>query len=224
MITLILVGGNSQRFLDAGYTRPKCLLPMPDYATILEWVARALPYQQVVIAGREQHREVLEPGIYNAYRGLTNEENIRIVWGNGPARGPVYGMLDAREHLQNESPLLIAYCDVIPLFRIGDALLHWRGSESGAVIFRSQDPRFGYWDGERVNEKQISSEYAVSGLFYFANAREAVWRAKAAVRPGAGIVHMLDRETQMYEVEAREILDLGTPEAYEAFMQEGVRA
>lgn len=226
MITLILVGGNSQRFLDAGYTRPKCLLPMPDYATMLEWVIRALPCQHVVIAGREQHHAEIEPGIYTAYRNIVRAEKIKTVWGVDEAQGPLYGVLDARLYLDSIASLLISYCDVIPLFPVDDAIHFWRasGAESGAVVFQSQDPRFGYWDGKGIFEKQAVSEYAVSGLFYFASAREAVRRAKAIAHPGAGIIHMLDSDTQMYEVEAREILDLGTPQAYEAFMAEGVRA
>lgn len=226
MITLLLVGGNSQRFRDAGYTRPKCLLPMPDYATMLEWVARALPCQHVVVAGREQHRADMEPGVYDVYRNLTPANRIEMVWSVEEARGPLYGVLDARAHLDSTSPLLISYCDVIPLFPVNDALHFWQecGANTGAIIFRSQDPRFGYWDGRTIAEKRVASEYAVSGLFYFASAREAVKRAEHNAHSGAGIVHMLDRDTQMYEVSTREILDLGTPEAYRAFMAEGVRA
>ena len=224
MITLILVGGNSQRFLNAGYTKPKCLLPMPNYATMLEWVVQALPCQRVVIAGREAHRSVLEVGVYDAYRWLVGAEKISMVWGEGKARGPLYGVLDARECLQSVTPLLVAYCDVIPLFSVGDALHVWQGAESGAVTFPSHDPRFGYWDGERVREKEAVSDRAVSGLFYFASTLETVKRAEAIAYDGAGIVHLLNAQTRMYEVSAREILDLGTPEAYEAFMGEGVRA
>lgn len=226
MITLLLVGGNSQRFLDAGYTHPKCLLPMPDYATMLEWVARSLPCRHVVVAGRERHRDEMEPGVYAAYRSMIPTDRIKTVWGADEAQGPLYGVLDARPHLDSIASLLIAYCDVIPLFSVGDAIHFWRkcGAESGAVVFRSSDPRFGYWDGRAITEKRVTSEYAVSGLFYFANAREAVRRAKAAAHPGAGIIHMLDSDTQMYEVSAHELLDLGTPEAYRAFMGEGIRA
>lgn len=226
MITLLLVGGNSQRFRDAGYTRSKCLLPMPDYATMLEWVARALPCQHVVVAGREQHRAEIEPGVYDAYRNLTPANRIEMVWSADEAQGPLYGVLDARQHLDSISPLLIAYCDVIPLFQVNDAIHFWRerGAATGAIVFRSQDPRFGYWDGRTIAEKRVTSNYAVSGLFYFANAHDALKRAEMAAHPGAGIVHMLDSDTQMYEVSTREILDLGTPEAYRAFVAEGNRA
>jgi len=83
MITLILVGGESQRFKDAGYAKPKCLLPMPDYGTMLDWVVRALPCQHVVIAGRAKHRAELESGVYAAYRYLVGAEHIRMVWSEG---------------------------------------------------------------------------------------------------------------------------------------------
>lgn len=227
MITLILVGGESQRFKDAGYTQPKCLLPMPDYSTMLEWVVRALPCQRVVIAGLAKHRSELESGVYAAYRHLTGAEHIRMVWSEAEkAQGPLYGVLDAREELDYDASLLVAYCDVIPLFSVSAALDYWKreNAESGAIIFQSTDPRFGYWDGASVTEKKAVSEYAVSGLFYFRAAQEAVKRAEQVAHLGAGIVHMLDEDTVMYEVSAREILDLGTPQAYRAFMGEGVRA
>jgi len=178
----------------------------------------------VWIAGA--HRDELESGVYAAYRYLVGAEHIRMVWSEAETSGPLDTLLNARGELDSIASLLVAYCDVIPLFSAGDALHFWKRNqaESGAVIFPSRDPRFGYWDGERVSEKNVTSEYAVSGLFYFHSARDAVRRAKQAQQPGAGIVHMLDARTQMYEVRTREILDLGTPQAYQAFMGEGVRA
>jgi molybdopterin-guanine dinucleotide biosynthesis protein A len=226
MITLILVGGNSQRFLDAGYTKPKCLLPMPDYGTMLEWVVRALPCQRVVIAGREKHRKVLEPGVHAAYRRMIRADKISAVWAQGDAQGPLYGVLDVQKHLSSSEPLLISYCDVVPLFNVNEALRFWRDDkcESGAVIFESRDPRFGYWDGKKIYEKEVVSHWAVSGLFYFSSAADAFKRAWNNIHPGAGIVHMLDERTRMYPVQLRQVLDLGTPESYQAFMAEGIRA
>lgn len=226
MITLVLLGGNSQRFLAVGHTLPKCLLPMPDYSTMLEWVLRPLPLARVVFAGRAAHKQVLEDGIYSAYPAMTHTRRIQMVWREGEAHGPLYGVLDACEHLESEESLLITYCDVIMRFPAEQAVNYWRTlkAESGAITFASSDPRYGYWDGKQVVEKKVVSHWAVSGLFYFAHASEAVERAEAVAHEGAGIVHMLNEKSAMYPVLTNQILDLGTPEAYNAFMAEGIRA
>lgn len=237
MIILVLVGGNSQRFLDAGYTTPKCLLPMPDYGTMLDWVMQALPLEnnRVVFAARTELFSALEDGIYKSYRILQKARSIEMVWGMDKARGPLYGVLDAREELAHDEPVLVTYCDTIMMFPVSHALSYWHTlhAESGAITFSSQDARYGYWDGKRVVEKQVVGKWAVSGLFYFRNAREMVKRADSLVNmrvaaitePVAyGMVHLLNEQSKMYPVLPSQILDLGTPEAYRQFMAEGIRA
>ncbi len=153
MITLVLIGGNSTRFKDAGYNTPKALLPLPSGAgafTMLEAVLDTLhPGGPVVISGRAEMRGRLDgwPAGYWDWPTHWRGRELSYVWSDGPALGPLAGVIDAGALLcrPNES-LLVSYCDV--LFPMGVAhILHaWRGCHSGAVLFQSRDPRFGYWN------------------------------------------------------------------------------
>lgn len=222
MITLILIGGNSRRFHEAGIDTPKALLPMPAGAgaanmltAILDTLNQPAP---IILAGREEMRGAWDwPDVWRRQR-------LTYVWGGGAAGGPLAGLIDAAPYLlRSKESLLVSYCDVLFPMGATHILRHWRGCHSGAVLFRSEDPRFGYWDKGRVWEKRVRGHWAVSGLFYFRSAADTVLRAVKARAPGAGLPSLLDWRTKMYRVQGLELLDLGTPQDYTRFMSEAVR-
>lgn len=213
MITLLLVGGESRRFYDAGYTVPKAILPMPDGRVLLEHVIEGLGDSDLIICGRVADRRNITPYLNG---------RCRSVWSPAAPQGPLYGLLDAAELPMWDTETLVCYCDTLIQDNLPDMLADWRagsGAESGAVVFRSTDPRFGYWRGGRVVEKQAVSPWALAGLFYFRRASTALARARKIARPGMGIPHLLNRQTRVHRAKPGEIVDLGVPAAYEDYVR-----
>lgn len=214
MTTLVLIGGKSARFLEAGYKVPKPLLPGRTAPTILQEVVTGLNPECLVMSGWDRDQAELEATI-----DFLSPSFFRAkVWSRWPPMGPVFGLLEASGALQviGDGPLVISYCDVILPNGIEKLLDLWRGYETGGVIFKSSDPRYGYWLSGRVYEKQVVSPWAVSGVFYFKSSFEALRRAELRrTHFGDGIPHLLDSNTMMVEAE---VIDVGTPADYEAYL------
>lgn len=222
MITCILVGGNSQRFKDAGYETHKAVLPTQGERTILHEVVSNLPDHIVLISGRFPNAVEINKVI----------KDIRFVpfwfsWSHSVARGPIYGILDASEYLDVDEPVIVSYCDCWIKGGIDELVKIWSKYESGAIGFKSNDRRFGYWHN-RINEvidweeKWIMNNpdaLALSGIFYFNSGRRLVETAFEIARPNKGIVHLLDDLTKIIEVDSSKIVDVGTPEDYEAYLK-----
>lgn len=214
MITLILIGGASQRFYNAGFSVPKPLLPLPPFHfTMLDAILSSIaPPDDILISGRKAMRETWEwPTKYKS-------REIKYTWAEGAPRGPLSGVTDCAELESATDSILVSYCDVWFPAGIQRIVRHWWGCYSGAVLFRSDDPRYGYWSGGQMYEKEIKGHLAVSGLFYWRSARELYLRAQRVKEQGAGLPSLLDWRTKFYRASPLEVLDLGTPQDYLRFV------
>lgn len=228
MITCILVGGNSKRFTDAGYLLHKAILPTRGKRIVFDDLLDNLPVGngKLVIAARAVHKQAISIALINSV--ICNEradiEQTTIVWSNSVARGPIYGILDASEYLDVDEPVVVSYCDCWVRGGIDSLVKEWSKYESGAVVFASYNPRFGYWSG-RTNKvmsyAEAVSSLAVSGLFYFHNGRKLVERAFEIARPGVGVVNLIDIGTKLIAVDSDHLIDIGAPDAYEAYLKHG---
>lgn len=203
MIALILAGGNGDRFRASGYPMIKPMLPMSDGRPLIAWVDDQLPAQCERIAV-VQARDAgdLGPWLVGA----------RLVELHAPTSGPLESAHAARGYLASE--LLIVYCDVLLDCAAFVDAARGSGAPHACVTFASDDPRFGYWMGDRVVEGATESGVAVSGVFWFRDAAAFVERV-AAAPAGAGVVALLDAATYCH---AADPIDLGTPREYEEFM------
>lgn len=204
MLSIMLAAGHGQRFRDAGYTTPKPLLPMHDGRPLLAWVReRLLPGRQCIVA-RAADRAALLPYI----------SGMAAVWLDDSSDGPLASARAAESHIAPDGELLVTYCDTWLPGGVGpfaDAARRARAA-TAMIVFPSSDPRYGYWDGRRVVEKQVISPWAVSGLFYFRHGRTCVERMRAHAAPGAGLPALMDAATFCYEAS---VVDVGTPAEYE---------
>lgn len=211
MNVLILAAGNGQRFALAGYPQSKPLLPMPDGRPLLSWLRERLPDGQCIAVIRSQDDSDLAPWL----------DGARVVRLDHPTPGPLASACAGAPRLKSSDELLITYCDTF-LLGGADAFIdaaRRAQAETGMVLFESSDPRYGYWDGACVIEKQVISSWAVSGLFYFRRAITFLARAHQASRlQGAGIPSLLDRRSFPYYAPADQVIDIGTPADYEAFL------
>lgn len=216
MITCILVGGNSQRFKDAGYETHKAILPTSKNRVVFQEVFDNLPHKKTVISGRYENE--IAHQIYD----LTEDYLTHEVWSHSLARGPIYGILDASEYLYVDEPIIVSYCDCWIQGGIGDILEQWQQSksDSGAILFESDNPRFGYWNGFEAVPWELNRKLlAISGVFYFDNGKKLVDHAFNIAKPGYGLVQLLDVYSKMVKVEVKRVIDVGTPEDYQAYLK-----
>lgn len=207
MLSVVLAAGNGQRFQGAGYSAIKPLLPMPDGRPLLAWVRERLPAGRQIIIARRGDMAALAP----------HTRGMAAVWLAGTTDGPLSSARAVVPHLDMDDELLISYCDTL-LPSGADAFVasaRTVRAVTAMVVFPSDDPRYGYWDGQRVIEKQAASPWAVSGLFYFDQARIFSERAARDYPPGAGLPSLMDIATHYYEAD---VIDVGTPADYEAFL------
>lgn len=203
-MSLILAAGSGSRF--ATYARPKPLLPMPDGRPLIAWVCDRLPDGERVAVVRSQDVSALKSWIGDAWLVALDQATA----------GPLASAYAAREWLHDE--LLIVYCDVLIDCATFVAVARASKAPHACVTFTSHDPRYGYWNGRGVVEKIVVSDQAVSGAFYFRDA--AAFVRRAGIAPGGvGIPALLTHQTYCHHAE---VVDVGTPADYEAFMAEVV--
>jgi len=201
MMSLILAAGNGTRF--AGYPYPKPLLPMPDGRPLIAWVHERLPFGPSVVVVREQDADAVRPWVPTA----------ALVVLHRATDGPLASAFAAREWLHGD--LLVVYCDVLLDCAAFVRIARASTAPHACVTFTSHDPRYGYWDGGRVVEKEAISDRAVSGAFYFRDAYAFTRRAANAPHT-AGIPSLLDAETFCYYTD--DVIDVGAPADYDVFM------
>lgn len=205
MLTIVLAAGNGQRFADAGYPMPKPLLSMPDHRPLIAWVRERLPHSQQAIVMRRADQQVMAPHI----------TGMAQVWLDHVTDGPLASARAASHLIDAGDELLITYCDTLlpnGAQAFIDAARAVR-ADTAMVVFESTDPRYGYWDGRCVVEKQAISPWAVSGLFYFHRGRLFLDCAAHVTTLGAGLPSLMNAATYCYE---SDVIDVGTPTDYEA--------
>lgn len=199
---IILAAGAGERFRD--YARPKPLLPMPDGRPLIAWVRERVSVGQALVIVRSEHAHLIRPWLY---------PGDRLIEQATPPLGQIDSAMLALSQVQG--PTLIVYCDVLfDATEFAERALT-SGAPSAVVTFPSSDPRYGYWNGQGVVEKEVVSNEAIFGVFYFRDVAAALKHA-AALPPTGTIPDLLDALTWRMPVPTRPP-DVGVPADYEAF-------
>lgn len=173
---VIPMAGRGSRFTDAGYKLPKMLIETHG-KTLLEWSVDSLPLElctNLIFIGLNEHNleYSLEKRIRDIYGALGF--SLSFLWLDGVTRGQAETVMLAHELVNYDTDLLIFNIDTYfssPTLK--DKLLQ---SNIDGVIgaFISVEDRFSY---ASVNddtgfvmdtvEKQVISQYALTGLYHF---------------------------------------------------------
>lgn len=189
MLILIPMAGLGDRYMRAGYTEPKPLIPV-DGVPMLERVLQAFQPRQkddrYVFVVNRTHAE--GTNLVEATKKLVPPgTSAEIVICEPHKDGPIQTLLAAKDHIRADEDVLLNYCDFgvdwsYPAFRKWLAKGKWDGAMSAYRGFHphSLGPTlYAYMrvaeDQETVLEirekhhftKDKFSEYASSGLYYF---------------------------------------------------------
>lgn len=178
---VIPMAGEGSRFSRAGYAKPK---PFIDVAgrTMIETVMAnlALEGARYILLARKEHIAA-EPAAIRRLRGLGNVEIVAI---DGPTEGTACTVLQARELIDDETPLMIANCDQVVDFSCTEFVAEcWARSLDGSILCfedPTRDPKWSFAKTDNDNlvvqvaEKRAISELATVGIYLFRRGRDFV--------------------------------------------------
>ncbi len=167
---LIPIGGASSRFMKAGYTVPKPLIDVNGIPMLQRVIENLNMDANYIFVPNKEHYEkynlkaflnLLAPGC----QIIVEEER----------RGAAWGTLLAKELINNDKHLIIANSDQFVEWDscefMYDMLAH--NCDAGILTFNDNSPKWSYAevndDGyvTRVAEKQVISEHATVGIYYW---------------------------------------------------------
>ena len=181
---LLPIAGKAQRFLDAGYTMPKPLI-LANHKHVIDWSLESVDYSEcnLIFIVRLDH-------IYNfSIDKILKQkfgDDIQIVVLDKITRGALETCVLAEQYIDNDIPLLIYTPDVYfePQFKpstIPD------NSEGFLLTFLANSADHSYSQCDingkvsRVVEKEVISEHANVGLYYFNSGKEFLKYGKEVI-------------------------------------------
>lgn len=235
---LIPMAGKGQRFIDAGFPRPKPFISVLG-RPMIEWVVENLrpvgvPHVFTFLVNEdhlrhEPHRKLLEriaPG-------------SRIVPVPSTTEGAACTALLASDALALERPLIIANSDQFVEFDCADFIARSQAADCDGNIltFPAEDPKWSYALVDEtggvleVAEKKPISPHATVGIYYFRTAAAFVESAQRMIRldrrtgeefyvcPVYNELIALGGKVRTYGIPAAAMHGLGTPEDLDAFLK-----
>ena len=186
MKVLIPMAGAGSRFAKAGYTFPKPLIEV-----------KGKPMIQVVTENINidvQHVYIVQKEHYEKYhlKTLLNliSPGCEIVQVDGLTEGAACTTLLAKEHIDNDYPLLIANSDQFIEWNSNE-FMYSMGADSidgGILTFRSTHPKWSFAELDvngyvkRVAEKEPISDIATVGLYYWTKGSDYVKYAEQMIK------------------------------------------
>jgi dTDP-glucose pyrophosphorylase len=165
-----------------------------------------------------------------------------IIIAERPTAGAACSALMAIEHINNETPLVIANGDQYLELDFGDFLGDARRREldGSMVTFSSIHPKWSFakLDDEgyvmETAEKRPISDQATAGIYYFARGKYFVTAAQEMIRKDARVMEQFficpcynelilqGKKIGIYPIAPEQMLPLSTPEEVKAFEQREV--
>lgn len=181
---LLPIAGEAQRFLDAGYTMPKPLI-LANHKHVIDWSLESVDYSEcnLIFIVRLDH-------IYNfSIDKILKQkfgDDIQIVVLDKITRGALETCVLAEQYIDNDIPLLIYTPDVYfePQFKPSTIP---NDSEGFLLTFLANSADHSYSQCDingkvsRVVEKEVISEHANVGLYYFNSGKEFLKYGKEVI-------------------------------------------
>jgi UDP-N-acetylglucosamine diphosphorylase / glucose-1-phosphate thymidylyltransferase / UDP-N-acetylgalactosamine diphosphorylase / glucosamine-1-phosphate N-acetyltransferase / galactosamine-1-phosphate N-acetyltransferase len=181
MNIVIPMAGLGSRFSNAGYEKPKPFIDVLGKPMIVR-VIENLSYlnAKFILIARKEHM-IVEAELIKEI-----EENYNAVFVSidKVTEGAVCTVLHARRYINNETPLLLANSDQIVDFELSKYVEDCRSREADGSILtfidKEKSPKWSFakvdQDGwvSQVKEKEVISDYATVGLYYFSKGKDFV--------------------------------------------------
>lgn len=185
---LVPMAGDGSRFKETGnYSLPKPYLLLQKEFPMFLAATKNLPKDaRYIFVVRDDQYSAAD---YEKYF-KDNFNNYEIVVQIGKLDGSVLTTLVAKDLINNDSPLLIADSDQYSLVDFNEffALVDRSRADGGILTFTSDSPEFSYIKAdkhgyiEQIKEKQVISNDASSGLYYWSKGRDYIKYAEDVLK------------------------------------------
>jgi dTDP-glucose pyrophosphorylase len=221
---VVPLAGEGKRFKEAGYDVYKAFLPVGRQRMIDAVISNVRPSQDHLFTFVSRYDLLLDSLPSGSFVLRLDE----------PTDGAVSTVLKVREHIDSDTPLLIVNSDQLIDFKIDDFLAKAKNYDGLILTFPATDPKWSYAsvkNGEVVGvaEKVPISNHATCGVYYFGSGHDFLQAADQMIRknirtkgefylcPVYNEYIAMGKTVGIYEVEAKAMHGLGTPEDYEAY-------
>lgn len=190
---LIPLAGKNQFFSEAEYPYPKPLIEI-NGKTMIEHILASFESIQkekqfIFIVNNEDCKKYHLDNILN----LLTDHTCKIIKIDGETKGAACSALMAIEHINNDTPLVIANADQIIGEDIQTKIGTLEAYDAGVITFDSVHPKWSYArvdsDGNitETAEKRPISKNAIAGFYYFKEGQEFVASAMSMIRKDASV-------------------------------------
>lgn len=178
---LMPMAGAGSRFANAGYSTPKPLIEVDGHAMFMKALSSldniSAPRKYIFVI-RQEH--VDKQNLDNLIRSVLPEAEVVIL--PEVTRGAAETALSAKNRLDPNSPLIVMDCDL--WFKsqsyadmVSSCLENASDLGGGLLTFEADNPRYSYAKVDdkdlvlRTAEKKVISNHAITGAYFFANAK-----------------------------------------------------
>lgn len=233
---LIPIAGRGSRFLNEGYVLPKPLITVSD-KQIIDWSMASINTDDcnLIFVVRQDHIDKfsIDQVLQQKYG------NVEIYVAQGDTDGTVSSCLLARHSIDNSIPLIIYTLDVHfqPVFDPNDVPKNLNGC---ILSFKANNPAYSYMDigadglVTKTAEKEVISQHAAAGIYYFQRGADFVWYADSMVERNLRTKNefyvcplynlLIEKGMKIGHKEVRDMYVMGTPAEAEFFKQNVLRS
>ena len=242
MNVLITLAGQSKRFYNAGYKKPKFLLPIGS-STVISEVVKKFDDNDAFHFVLTEEQITENHNLKDYIKNLRKNIHLNIIKSHN--LGPVYSALQAKS-IRDDSSIIISYCDFLIDWDYKKFKREIYGYDGAIVSFKGFHPSS--FTGTlycylKIKNKLItelrekksfttkpSNEFASTGIYYFKNFgifKKNGYRAledKKMVKKYKEIyvslpyTYLLNEKTNILNFEVERFVSLGTPKDYEEFI------
>ncbi|MBX3118676.1 MAG: glycosyltransferase family 2 protein [Fimbriimonadaceae bacterium] len=181
MNIVIPMAGAGSRFVVAGYHTPKPFIPIKGKAMIEHVIENvAIPGAKFFLLCRMEHLSHL-----NETR-MMERHDVAFVPVVHPTEGAACTVLLAEKFIDSDEPLIIANSDQWVSYDKEAWQNRLQGLDGAIMTFRANHPKWSYSLEEkgrvvRVAEKQVISDKATVGVYYYRHGADFVWGARQMI-------------------------------------------
>jgi NDP-sugar pyrophosphorylase family protein len=237
MLNIVIpLAGAGSRFTAAGYDKPKPFIDVGGYPMIERVLANLqLPNARFILLVRREHLEQEQ----NYFQTLSKKYSVAVLPVNQLTEGACCTILLAAPLINTDEPLLLANADQLVDIHVGDFIIDAdsRNLDGSMLTFAAAEKK---WSYARVNEqgmvvevreKEVISDQATVGIYYFARGKDFVQFAAEMIAhndrvnnefytcPVYNYAIKAGRKIGIYEISSSQMHGLGTPEDLQAYLQ-----
>lgn len=229
-VVVIPMAGLGDRFKKAGYQKPKPFIDIGGQKMINVVLNDVIPKNcdEAVLISLKESNALEEIKSINIAR---NNTKITVLELDKLTEGSLQTILAAEEKIKGKS-LILSNCDQKVNLDIDNFITECDKYDGGLITFKSQNPHHSYVIIENniisnILEKEVISNKAVAGVYYFKNGDEFINAAKSVIKfnkkekgefyVSSAVQLLIYKGLKLIAYDAESIM-LGTPEELEKYL------